>query len=69
MHTAPSGFSFYNRLYFIIDLCIYIIGVFLVFFEPARYRVIKIARSSSEVVLRPTEYTMIYPGLGPSSEV
>jgi hypothetical protein len=40
-----------------------------VFFAPARYRVVKITDSSSEVVLRTTKHTVIYPDLGPSSEV
>jgi hypothetical protein len=32
-------------------------------------RVVKIAHSSFEMVLRTTKHTMIYPGLGPSLEV
>jgi hypothetical protein len=32
----------------------------LVFFPPARYRVVKITRSCSEVVLRTTNHTMVY---------
>jgi hypothetical protein len=40
-----------------------------VFFALARYRVVKIAHSSSEVVLRTTKHTVTYPGSGPSSEV
>jgi hypothetical protein len=32
-------------------------------------RVVKIARSSSEMVLQTTKHTMIYPGSGPSLEV
>jgi hypothetical protein len=40
-----------------------------VFSAPARYRVVKIARSSSDVVLRTIKHTLIYPGLDPSSEV
>jgi hypothetical protein len=38
-------------------------------FSLARYRVIKIARSYSEVVLRTTKHTMIYPGSDPSLKV
>jgi hypothetical protein len=38
-------------------------------FTPARYRVVKIACSCSEVVLRTTNHTMVYPGSGPSLEV
>jgi hypothetical protein len=37
-----------------------------VFFAPARYRVVKIACSYSEVVLRTTKHTKFYPGSGPS---
>jgi hypothetical protein len=40
-----------------------------VFFVPARYSVVKIARSSSEMVLRTIKHMVIYPGLGPSLEV
>jgi hypothetical protein len=40
-----------------------------VFSAPARYRVVKITRSNSEVVLRTIKHTMIYPGSGSSSEV
>jgi hypothetical protein len=40
-----------------------------VFSTPAKYRVVKITRSSFEVVLRTMKYTVIYPGLGPSSKV
>jgi peroxiredoxin family protein len=36
-----------------------------VFFTTARNKVVKIAHSSSEVVLQSTD-TMIYPGSGPS---
>jgi hypothetical protein len=39
------------------------------FFAPARYRVVKIARSNFEVVLQITKHTIIYPGSGSSSEV
>jgi hypothetical protein len=38
-------------------------------FAPARYRVVKITRSSSEVVLWTIKHTMIYPDLGPTLEV
>jgi hypothetical protein len=38
-------------------------------FALARYWVVKIARSSSEVVLRTTKHTVIYHGSSPSSEV
>jgi hypothetical protein len=34
----------------------------LVFFAPARYRVVKIACSYSKVVLRTTNHTIVYPG-------
>jgi hypothetical protein len=36
------------------------------FFVLANYEVIKIVRSSSDVVLQITEHTMIYPCSGPS---
>jgi hypothetical protein len=39
------------------------------FFVPTRYRVVKIARSYSEMVLQTTKHTIIYPGSGPSLEV
>jgi hypothetical protein len=39
------------------------------FSTPARYIVLKIACSSSEVVLRTTKHIVIYPGLGPSLKV
>jgi hypothetical protein len=39
------------------------------FFALARYRVLKIARSCFEVVLRTTKHTMVYLDLGPSLEV
>jgi hypothetical protein len=35
----------------------------------ARYRVVKIAHSYSEVVLRTTKHTMVYLGADPSLEV
>jgi hypothetical protein len=35
----------------------------------ARYRVVKIARSYSKVVVRTTKHTIVYPGSGPSLEV
>jgi hypothetical protein len=41
----------------------------LVFSAPARYRVAKIMRSSSKVVLQTTKHIVIYTGLGPSLEV
>jgi hypothetical protein len=41
----------------------------LVFFTPARYRVVKITCSYFEVVLQTTKHIMVYRGLGPSSEV
>jgi hypothetical protein len=34
----------------------------LVFSVPTKYRVVKIARSNSEVVLQITKHTMFYPG-------
>jgi hypothetical protein len=40
-----------------------------VFFAPARYKVVKIARSNFDVVLRTIKHMMIYPSLGPSLEV
>jgi hypothetical protein len=40
-----------------------------VFFAPVRYMVVKIMRSCSEVVLRTTKHTMVYPGSCPSLEV
>jgi hypothetical protein len=40
-----------------------------VFFELARYRVVKITRSCFEVALWTTKYTIVYPGSGPSLEV
>jgi hypothetical protein len=40
-----------------------------VFSAPARYRVVKIARSCSKVVLLTTKHTMVYPGSGPFLEV
>jgi hypothetical protein len=39
------------------------------FFAAANYVVVKIARSSSDVVLQPTKHTIIYPGSGHSLEV
>jgi hypothetical protein len=41
----------------------------LVFFASARYRTVKIAHSGSEMVLRTTKHTIIYPDSDPSSEV
>jgi hypothetical protein len=35
----------------------------------AKYRVVKIARSSCEVVLQTITHTMIYPGSGPSFDI
>jgi hypothetical protein len=40
-----------------------------VFFAPARYGVVKITRSYSDVVLRTTNHTKFYPGSAPSLEV
>jgi hypothetical protein len=40
-----------------------------VFFTPVRYRVVKIACYSLEVVLRTTKHTVIYTGSDPSLEV
>jgi hypothetical protein len=40
-----------------------------VFFALVRYRVVKIAHCSSEVVLRTIKHMVIYPGLGLSLEV
>jgi hypothetical protein len=39
------------------------------FFTPVRYKVVKIVRSYSEVVLQTIKHTMVYPGSGPSLEV
>jgi Na+/melibiose symporter-like transporter len=41
------------------------VGVFFT----GKNRVVKIVHSSSDVVLRTTKHTLIYPGLGPSLEV
>jgi hypothetical protein len=40
-----------------------------VFFALARYMVVKIMCSCSEVVLQTTKHTMVYPGSCPSLEV
>jgi hypothetical protein len=40
-----------------------------VFSAPARYWVVKIVCSSSEVVLQTTKHIVIYPGSDPSLEV
>jgi hypothetical protein len=40
-----------------------------VFFALAGYRVVKIVRSSSDVVLQTMKHTIIYSSSGPSSEV
>jgi hypothetical protein len=40
-----------------------------VFFASARYRVVKIMHSCSEVVLWTTKNTMVYSGSGPSLEI
>jgi hypothetical protein len=47
----------------------FLAGQMKVFLAPARYRVVKIACSSSEVVLCTTKHMVIYPGPGPSSKV
>jgi hypothetical protein len=39
------------------------------FFALVRYRVVKIAHSYFEVVLRTKKHTMFYPGSSPSLEV
>jgi hypothetical protein len=39
------------------------------FFAPARYKVVKIMHSCSEVVLGTTKHTIVVPSLGPSLEV
>jgi hypothetical protein len=39
------------------------------FFAPARYMVVKIVHSYSDVVSRTTKHTMVYPGSAPSLEV
>jgi hypothetical protein len=41
----------------------------LMFFALANYVVVKITRSSSDVVLQTTKHTVIYPGSGRSLEV
>jgi hypothetical protein len=43
--------------------------VLMVFSALTKYRVVKITRSSFEVVLRTMKHTMIYPSSGPSLEV
>jgi hypothetical protein len=43
--------------------------ILLVFLALARYKVVKIARSSSEVVLLTTKHMEICPGLDPTLEV
>jgi hypothetical protein len=48
-----------------IIITIYIVGVFCT----GKSRVVKIVRSSFEMVLRTIKHTMIYPGSGPSLEV
>jgi hypothetical protein len=40
-----------------------------VFFALARYRVVNIVRSCSDMVLQTIKHTMIYPSSGPSLEV
>jgi hypothetical protein len=40
-----------------------------VFFAPARYRVVKIMLSYSEVLLHTIKHTVIYHGLGPSLQL
>jgi hypothetical protein len=40
-----------------------------VFFCTGKNKVVKVVRSNSEIVLRTTMHTMIYPGSGPSLEV
>jgi hypothetical protein len=40
-----------------------------VFFAPARYNVVKIARSYFDVVLQTTKHTIFYPDLCPSLKV
>jgi hypothetical protein len=40
-----------------------------VFFTPTRYKEVKIACSSFEVVLQTIKHTVIYPDSGPSLEV
>jgi hypothetical protein len=47
----------------------YLASELLVFFAMTRYRVVKIMRSCSKVVLRTIKHTIIYPGSGPSLEV
>jgi hypothetical protein len=44
-------------------------GRLSVFFAPTRYRVLKIACSSSEVVLRTMKHIVIHPSSGPSLQV
>jgi hypothetical protein len=41
----------------------------LLFFAPTRYRVVKIARSYSEMALQTTKYTIVYPGSDFSLEI
>jgi hypothetical protein len=47
------------------NLCARVLSMF---YAPTKYRVVKIARSSSEVVWQTMKHTVIYPGSGPSSE-
>jgi hypothetical protein len=47
----------------------FLVRQLLVFFAPANYGVVKIARSSFEVVMWTMKHTMIYTGSCPSSEV
>jgi hypothetical protein len=47
----------------------YLARKLLVFFAPARYMVVKITYSYSEVVLRTTKYNIVYSGSGPFLEV
>jgi hypothetical protein len=47
----------------------FLAGQLSVFFAPARYRVVKITHSYSEMVLQTTKHTKIYPDSGPYLEV
>jgi hypothetical protein len=64
------SWSFRNSILDAFSIIIMICAAYLsVFFAPARYMEVKIARSYSEVVSQTTKHTMIYPGSGPSLEV
>jgi hypothetical protein len=51
------------------NMCQYGCPRLSVFSEPAKYRVVKIVRSSSEMILRTMKHTVIYPSSDLSLEV